>query len=111
MLSPFNVQTVEVQEPTLVDDGHGNTTPSWPDSWASLPDVDVQPAAGAESNDNRDGMEIVATLFLPESNALSDRARVRFDGHVFGIVGPILTWVDPFGLITHRVANLKIWEG
>ena len=111
MLSPFNVQTVEVQEPTLVDDGHGNTTPTWPDVWTSLPNVDVQPASGAESNDNRAGTEVVATLYLPEGSTLSDRARIRTGGHVFGIVGPILPWTDPFGLISHRIANLKVWEG
>ncbi|UGL61821.1 head-to-tail stopper [Microbacterium phage Franklin22] len=94
--------------PTIMDHGteviDPNGTPTVSTLYGS-----VQPGTGATDPINRDGAEIVKTIWSPPGSDVRHKDRVSFEGREFFVNGEPETWRT--GILDHDVIRLSFWTG
>jgi hypothetical protein len=112
MTVSFATDTVTVVRAARVTDSRNDIYLDWTNT--SEHDVERcrwQPGGGSELHGRRDGIVTDANLFAPHDADIDPRDRIRFDGVVYDIDGPIKPWRSATGALAHLELALTIVEG
>lgn len=69
----------------------------------------IQPGTGATDPINRNGAEVVMTIWTDLTAALKDRDFVGYNGDLYFVNGAPERWET--GILDHQVVHLSFWEG
>jgi len=108
----FATDTVDVIRAARVTDSHGDEYLDW-DNATEHPVTGCrwQPGGGSELHGRRDGIVTDANLFAPLGADIDERDRIRFDGIVYDIDGPLKPWRSATGSLAHTEIALQRVEG
>lgn len=100
---------VRERYPTIND--HGNTTTDYTATPTEATFYgSIQPGAGTEDVVNRNGAEIVKTIWCPDPHVdVVDNDRVRLADGVYQVNGEPERWQT--GVRDHAVIHLSVWKG
>jgi hypothetical protein len=113
MLPSFATQTIEVVEPTMVEE-RGQLVPDWdaePASVTPVPGCSVQPGASSEDLAGRSNVIVRWTVYAPPGIPVTAHSRVRYDGRLYSVDGEPARWPSATGALDHTVLLLIDWEG
>lgn len=109
MFSLMPKETVAVLRAPLVRD-HGVTVQDW-----ESPSVNfvegclVEPGATVEDNENRAGVSIAFTVYMPDGSDINATDRIRLPSGDYSVVGEPERWKSPTGLLSHVKVLLQRW--
>lgn len=109
MLPSFMAKPITRKRFPMVND-HGNLSRDWEGVPATVTVYgDAQPGTGTEDTINRNGYEIVKTVWAqPNSDVQDDDVLVLPDGEFF-VNGAPEAWYS--GVLDHMVIHLSVWKG
>ena len=103
-------QTFHRLEAPMVSD-HGKLVPdhSQPLTVTGTFIGSVQPGTGTTDSINRNGAEVVMTIWTDLTAPLKDHDLVDYNGDIYFVNGAPERWET--GILDHQVVHLSFWEG
>lgn len=109
MLPSFASETVTVLRAPLVKD-HGSMVLDWSaPTLITVAGCSVQPGATAEDNENREGVSVEFTVYMPDGADVTATDRVRLASGDYVVVGEPERWKSPTGTLSHVKVLLQRW--
>jgi hypothetical protein len=110
MLPGLATQTITRIRPTVVTDDRGNQVDDWDDaSSVAVKGCSVQPGTSREELSNRDGVNVIYTVYAPPTADVHAGDAVDLPQGRFQVEGEPQEWA--IGALAHTVIQLSRWAG